>query len=261
MEETSLAIYIHWPFCKIKCPYCDFNSYKRESTNLSHWLKPYLKALELWSSRLTKREIKSIFFGGGTPSLLDPNFVGLVLQKIDSLWSINGNCEITIEANPNSVSESKFKLFREIGINRVSMGVQALNNNDLINLGRDHNKKQAIEAKVVKYDDQLDLALLKINSITPFVYLSHSKSVPAGMDVVTIGYPQVAFLGITPKITRGIVNSNTGLQDDKNSFQFSAEVQQGNSGGPLVAPGGTIVGVVQSKLDALKLSEKTNVVF
>ena len=120
------------------------------------------------------------------------------------------------------------------------------------------SKKKAIEAKVVKFDEDLDLALLKINSITSFGYLSHSKSVPAGMDVITIGYPQVAFLGLTPKITRGIVNSNTGLQDDKSSFQFSAEVQQGNSGGPLVAPGGTIVGVVQSKLDALKLSEKTN---
>ena len=146
MEGSSLALYIHWPFCKIKCPYCDFNSYKRESTNQSHWLKAYLRALELWSSRLAKREIKSIFFGGGTPSLLDPDFVGMVLQKIDSLWSINGNCEITIEANPNSVSESKFKLFREIGINRVSIGVQALNNKDLSNLGRDHNKNQAIEA-------------------------------------------------------------------------------------------------------------------
>ena len=146
MEGSSLALYIHWPFCKIKCPYCDFNSYKRESTNQSHWLKAYLRALELWSSRLAKREIKSIFFGGGTPSLLDPDFVGMVLQKIDSLWSINGNCEITIEANPNSVSESKFKLFREIGINRVSVGVQALNNKDLSNLGRDHNKNQAIEA-------------------------------------------------------------------------------------------------------------------
>ena len=146
MEGSSLALYIHWPFCKIKCPYCDFNSYKRESTNQSHWLKAYLRALELWSSRLDKREIKSIFFGGGTPSLLDPDFVAMVLQKIDSLWSINGNCEITIEANPNSVSESKFKLFREIGINRVSVGVQALNNKDLSNLGRDHNKNQAIEA-------------------------------------------------------------------------------------------------------------------
>ena len=146
MGESSLALYIHWPFCKIKCPYCDFNSYKRESTNQSHWLKAYLRALELWSSRLAKREIKSIFFGGGTPSLLDPYFVGRILQKIDSLWSIYGNCEITIEANPNSISESKFKLFKEIGINRVSVGVQALNNRDLSNLGRDHNKNQAIEA-------------------------------------------------------------------------------------------------------------------
>ncbi len=146
MEESSLALYIHWPFCKIKCPYCDFNSYKRESTYQSHWLKAYLRALELWSLRLDKREIKSIFFGGGTPSLLDPDFVAMVLQKIDSLWSINGNCEITIEANPNSISESKFILFRDIGINRVSVGVQALNNLDLSNLGRDHNKKKAIEA-------------------------------------------------------------------------------------------------------------------
>ena len=146
MEESSLALYIHWPFCKIKCPYCDFNSYKRESTYQSHWLKAYLRALELWSSRLDQREIKSIFFGGGTPSLLDPDFVAMVLQKIDSLWSINGNCEITIEANPNSISESKFKLFRDIGINRVSVGVQALNNLDLSNLGRDHNKKKAIES-------------------------------------------------------------------------------------------------------------------
>ena len=146
MEESSLALYLHWPFCRIKCPYCDFNSYKRESTYQSHWLKAYLRALELWSSRLAQREIKSIFFGGGTPSLLDPDFVAMVLQKIDSLWSINGNCEITIEANPNSISESKFKLFRDIGINRVSVGVQALNNLDLSNLGRDHNKKKAIEA-------------------------------------------------------------------------------------------------------------------
>ncbi len=146
MEGSSLALYIHWPFCKIKCPYCDFNSYKRERTYQSHWLTAYLRALELWSSRLAKREIKSIFFGGGTPSLLDPDFVAMVLQKIDSLWSINDNCEITIEANPNSVSESKFKLFRDIGINRVSVGVQALNNKDLQNLGRDHNKDQAIEA-------------------------------------------------------------------------------------------------------------------
>ncbi len=119
-------------------------------------------------------------------------------------------------------------------------------------------KQKGILQKVIKTNPELDLALLKINAITPFVYLSHSKGVPAGMDVVTVGYPQVSLLGLNPKITRGIVNSDSGIKDDKNSFQFSAEVKKGNSGGPLIAPGGTVVGVVQSKLDALKLSEETN---
>lgn len=120
------------------------------------------------------------------------------------------------------------------------------------------NKKRLFEAKLIKYDEKLDLALLKIKAITPFVYLSHSKGVPAGMEVVTIGYPQVAIQGLEAKITKGIVNSSKGLSDDINSFQFSAEVQKGNSGGPLIGPGGTVVGVVQSKLDALKISQTTN---
>ncbi len=120
------------------------------------------------------------------------------------------------------------------------------------------DRKRLFEASIVKTNKELDLALLKVKAITPFLYLSHSKGVPAGMDVVTIGYPQVAIQGLTPKITRGIVNSSTGLRDNKDSFQFSAEVQKGNSGGPLIGPGGTVVGVVQSKLDALKISEKTN---
>ncbi len=146
MPKPSLALYIHWPFCKIKCPYCDFNSYKRQSTNQSLWLRAYLNTLKLWSLRLDERKISSIFFGGGTPSLLSPSFVEKVLKKTDMLWGINSECEITIEANPNSVSSSKFKLFRDMGINRVSVGVQALNNRDLDNLGRDHDKDQAIKA-------------------------------------------------------------------------------------------------------------------
>ena len=105
------------------------------------------------------------------------------------------------------------------------------------------DKRRLMKAQVIKTNPELDLALLKISAITPFAYLSHSKGVPAGMDVVTIGYPQVAIQGLTPKITKGIVNSSTGLRDDKNSFQFSAEVQKGNSGGPLIGPGGTIVGL------------------
>ena len=146
MPRPSLAIYIHWPFCKIKCPYCDFNSYRRGSIDQTQWVKAYLRALELWFSRVDRRKIGSIFFGGGTPSLLDTKFVGLLLQKINKLWGINGDCEISIEANPNSISEEKFKRLKAIGINRVSIGVQSLTNKDLKNLGRDHNKVQALEA-------------------------------------------------------------------------------------------------------------------
>ncbi|MAK09907.1 MAG: coproporphyrinogen III oxidase [Rhodobacteraceae bacterium] len=146
MSGSSIAIYIHWPFCKIKCPYCDFNSYRREAVNQSYWVKAYIKALEFWFSKLKNRKISSIFFGGGTPSLLNTDFVELVLEKIDELWGINSNCEITIEANPNSVSNDKFKRLKIAGINRVSVGVQALIDQDLIHLGRDHDKNQAIEA-------------------------------------------------------------------------------------------------------------------
>lgn len=117
--------------------------------------------------------------------------------------------------------------------------------------------RHRMKATLVKVDTKNDLALLKVNAITPFVYLSHSHGVPPGMDVVTIGYPHVGIQGITAKITRGIVNSGSGLRDDPGSFQFSAEVQKGNSGGPLMGPGGTVVGVVRSKLDALKLSQST----
>ena len=131
MSKSSLAIYIHWPFCKIKCPYCDFNSYKRESVNQSQWIKAYLRALEIWASRLDERIISSIFFGGGTPSLLDPDLLELLIQKIDSLWGIHSDCEITVEANPNSVSYIKLKKYKGVGINRVSVGVQSLENKDL----------------------------------------------------------------------------------------------------------------------------------
>ena len=118
--------------------------------------------------------------------------------------------------------------------------------------------RQVLRARTVKVDKLSDLALLKVDAITPFMYLSHSNGVPAGMDVITMGYPQVSVLGITTKVTRGIVNSERGMRDDPNSFQFSAEVQKGNSGGPLIGPGGMVVGVVRSKLDAIKMSKATS---
>jgi S1-C subfamily serine protease len=118
--------------------------------------------------------------------------------------------------------------------------------------------RRIVRAEVLKVDEANDLALLKVGAITPWLYLSHSDQVPGGMEVATIGYPQVSMLGVTPKITTGVVSSTNGLRDDPGSFQFSAEVQRGNSGGPLIGPGGTVVGVVRAKLDALRLSQTTN---
>jgi S1-C subfamily serine protease len=118
--------------------------------------------------------------------------------------------------------------------------------------------KRRAEAHLLKSDPAKDLALLKVAAITSYLHVSHSDGVPAGMDIISIGYPLISVQGINPKITRGIVNSATGLRDDPYSFQFSAEIQPGNSGGPLIGPGGTVVGIIRSKLDALKLSQLTN---
>jgi S1-C subfamily serine protease len=118
--------------------------------------------------------------------------------------------------------------------------------------------RRRVEAVLLKSDPAKDLALLKVAAITSYLYVSHSDGVPAGMDVVAIGYPLISVQGLNPKITRGIVNSSSGIRDDPFSFQFSAEIQPGNSGGPLIGPGGTVVGVIRSKLDALKLSQLTN---
>ena len=117
--------------------------------------------------------------------------------------------------------------------------------------------RQVLRARTVKIDKGSDLALLKVDAITPFVYLSHSNGVPAGMDVITMGYPQVSVLGITTKVTRGIVNSERGMRDDPTSFQFSAEVQKGNSGGPDRArrDGG---GGSSLQADAIKMSKATS---
>ena len=178
-------------------------------------------------------------------------------------------CFANVNANANEPSETATINLQSSAINRtVATGFFITDSGHLITA---HHvvknatsiqvlidRQRVLPAIILKGSEELDLALLQVQAITPFVYLSHSKGVPAGMDVVTIGYPQVSIQGITPKITRGIVNSSTGLRDAKTAFQFSAEVQKGNSGGPLIGPGGTIVGIVQSKLDALKLSETTD---
>lgn len=145
MNKQDLSIYIHYPFCKSKCPYCDFNSHVRNQVNYDEFLQAYEKELEFFAKKTAPRTIKTIFFGGGTPSLMPISLVDGILRKISQLWQIDKNCEITLEANPTSFESAKFQDLRNIGINRLSIGIQALNDADLKFLGREHSSSEAIK--------------------------------------------------------------------------------------------------------------------
>ncbi|MBX3486963.1 MAG: coproporphyrinogen III oxidase [Candidatus Paracaedibacteraceae bacterium] len=134
-----LALYLHWPFCASKCPYCDFNSHVRNSIDVDAWRAAFIKELKRHRLLTGERQISSIFFGGGTPSLMPPALVQDILSEIDRLWNIPTNIEITLEANPNSVEVDNFKTLAQAGINRVSLGIQSLNPDDLKFLGRLHS--------------------------------------------------------------------------------------------------------------------------
>jgi len=142
----SLSLYIHWPFCLSKCPYCDFNSHVRDSIDYEKYLEAFKRELQNVSRETFCQSIKSIFFGGGTPSLMPPSLVRAIIEEIKSLWPINGNLEITLEANPNSVEMEKFYDLKAAGVNRLSLGIQSLNNQDLQFLGRTHKADEAQRA-------------------------------------------------------------------------------------------------------------------
>lgn len=142
---TDLHLYIHYPFCLSKCPYCDFNSHTKNNIEEKIFLNAYFKEMEFFAQKIGKRSIKTIFFGGGTPSLMSPYFLEQIIDKISNLWQIDDVCEITLEANPTSFEAEKFQDFKNIAINRISLGIQSLNDLDLKFLGRNHSAKEALE--------------------------------------------------------------------------------------------------------------------
>ena len=141
--ENHIGLYFHWPFCKSKCPYCDFNTHVHEQIDQTRWRDGYLRALDGYAQKLQGRVISSIFFGGGTPSLMDPGTTAAIIDKVRSLWPCVNDLEITLEANPTSVEADKFEAFRAAGVNRVSIGVQSLYDADLKFLGREHSADEA----------------------------------------------------------------------------------------------------------------------
>lgn len=144
---SAFGLYIHWPFCKAKCPYCDFNSHVRhDAVDTSSFAEALVAELQYMATRTPGRTVSSIFFGGGTPSLMPPKAVARILDCAASLWPIAPGAEITLEANPTSVEAENFRGYRTAGVNRVSVGVQALDEADLKALGRQHTPDEALAA-------------------------------------------------------------------------------------------------------------------
>lgn len=145
--DPGFAVYVHWPFCLSKCPYCDFNSHVRFAPpDEARFVAAFLREMEHHAAQTGPRLTSSIFFGGGTPSLMAPSTVGALLDGINRHWPLNPDCEITLEANPTSVEATRFAGYRAAGVNRVSLGVQALRDEPLKALGRLHSAEEAREA-------------------------------------------------------------------------------------------------------------------
>jgi oxygen-independent coproporphyrinogen-3 oxidase len=146
-NSSDFGVYIHWPFCKAKCPYCDFNSHVRhEAVDHMGFAKALVRELAHMKAIAPDKIVTSIFFGGGTPSLMPPAAVSAVLDSIAALWPVASDAEITLEANPTSVEAENFRGYRAAGVNRVSVGVQSLNEVDLKALGRQHSPDEALAA-------------------------------------------------------------------------------------------------------------------
>ena len=145
-KNSGFGIYLHWPYCESKCPYCDFNSYVEKNVNWYEWELSFLSQLGFYYQETGDRKVNSIFFGGGTPSLMNPKLVSNIINHISNLWGFEDTVEITLEANPSSVESRRFAEFKAAGVNRVSIGVQALNNIDLKKLGRLHSVQDALNA-------------------------------------------------------------------------------------------------------------------
>ena len=144
--DDALALYIHWPFCVSKCPYCDFNSHVRDTVDQAAWRAALVKDLAYEAEQLPGRRLTSIFFGGGTPSLMPPDTVAALIDAAADHWTVADDIEITLEANPSSVEAARFGDLARAGVNRVSLGLQALDDTALAYLGRAHDVREGLAA-------------------------------------------------------------------------------------------------------------------
>ena len=149
-HDPAFGVYIHWPFCRSKCPYCDFNSHVRHGgVDQPRFVRAFTAEIAATAARTPGRTVSTIFFGGGTPSLMEPATVAAILDAVAGHWRVADDVEVTLEANPTSVEAERFAGYRTAGVNRVSLGVQALDDAVLAALGRTHTAREALDAVAI----------------------------------------------------------------------------------------------------------------
>lgn len=188
--DEGFGLYVHWPFCISKCPYCDFNSHVAEYIDQAAWRDALLAELAYFAARTPGRTLTSIFFGGGTPSLMDPATTATIIEAARRAWRADDNLEITLEANPGTVDADRFQAIRDAGVQRLSMGVQALRDDDLKFLGRRHSVAEARRAW---------RAAAKIFPRTSFdlMYARPGQTLEAWLEELTEALGEVREHGIT----------------------------------------------------------------
>jgi len=161
-KNGGFGLYLHWPFCQAKCPYCDFNSHVSADIDQNRWNRAYLSEIQRLGAETKNRVLSTVYFGGGTPSLMSPDLVADILHKIRKTWPISNSFEVTLEANPTSAEAARFRGYRNAGVNRLSMGFQALNDHDLKALGRLHSVAEGKKAFELARDtfDQINFDLI-----------------------------------------------------------------------------------------------------
>lgn len=150
--SNALGVYVHWPYCARICPYCDFNVYKNRAIDIDAWRHALTRDLEHWAAQMGKRNLRSLYFGGGTPSLAPAPIIEHIVETCERLWGFEEDAEITLEANPTDAEQSRFRGFAQAGVNRLSLGVQSLRDDALKFLGRDHNADDAKRAIAAAQD-------------------------------------------------------------------------------------------------------------
>ena len=168
-KNAGFGIYIHWPFCQSKCPYCDFNSHVHRNVDQKRWAKAFQAEISHQASLTAGRTVDTIFFGGGTPSLMDPETVSTILECIAQNWKLSDTVEISLEANPTSVEANRFRAYAQAGVNRLSMGIQSLDDQQLKALGRLHSAQEALQA--------FDIAKLYFDNVSfDLIYARQNQS-------------------------------------------------------------------------------------